>query len=192
MSTQQLLHPTEELALSYVRQFEQNSKLASTDEALFKLFHTFPRNQNVDEVYAKVSLLNLWYYTQIYATFDLAKHICKLGIDDDLRRGSLDVVGRIAWMAINGNMRNNYSFASKYCSFHFPDVYPIYDRYVDNLLWAYQKADSFSSPFYRYELQDYSKYRTVINNFRNYYGLVSLSLKKVDKFLWLYGKELFA
>ena len=32
---------------------------------------------------------------------------------------------------INGKKKNLYSFASKYCSHHNPEAYPIYDSYVD-------------------------------------------------------------
>ena len=72
-----------------------------------------------------------------------------------------------------------------------PDAYPIYDSFVDRLLWEYQRLDRFSA-FKRNDMwSDYLKYRQIIEDYRQFYGLTEFSFKQLDKFLWQYGKECF-
>jgi hypothetical protein len=40
---------------------------------------------------------------------------------------------------------NFYSFATKYCSHHKPEMYPIYDSYVDKMLGYFKKRTIFIS-----------------------------------------------
>lgn len=45
-----------------------------------------------------------------------------------------DLIEKIANVEIGGKRRRNYSFATKYCNFHRPNVYPIYDSLVVGVL----------------------------------------------------------
>jgi hypothetical protein len=185
----QLPQPTEELVRARVRIFDGIPGYAVTDRALSKLFGIFPRNDSLDEILLKVATLNSFYGTNIFVIYPVAEHIHACNIDDRLSNFDLNVVEEIAKVTTHGKVRRNYSFASKYCSFHCPEAYPIYDSFVDQILWRYHQRDSFSR-FSRSELfQSYSTFRRVIEDFRTYYGLSNLSLKEVDKFLWLCGKE---
>jgi hypothetical protein len=88
----------------------------------------------------------------------LANHIVELGIDPLLDKGSLEVVERIA----QSGTKRYYSFATKYCSWHRPNVYPMWDRNVDECLWAYQKQDAFAT-FKRQQLTtQYQKHVDVV------------------------------
>ena len=49
----------------------------------------------------------------------------------------------IARVNINGKDRNLYSFATKYCSHHNFNDYPIYDEYVAKVLLHFQRKDKF-------------------------------------------------
>jgi hypothetical protein len=190
MTPRQLRKPTPSLVTSYVTRFERNTLFAVTDGAISKLFQTFPHNCFIEDVLLKVTALNSLYSTHIYAVYDVADRICELGIDSKLEQKSLDVVDQIASIEIRGKKRRKYSFASKYCSWHVPDAYPIYDRFVEQLIWAYQKSDGFAQ-VRRADLQDYPRYKETVETFRNHYGLTDFSFKQLDKFLWLYGKEVF-
>ncbi len=187
---QQLCRPTPGLVESYIRRFDQQESLAAAERALRKLFRACPENREIEEVWIKVAAINSLYYTNIFATFDMAKHICELDTDAQINRQSADLVNEIATVTINGKTRRFYSFASKYCSWHAPDAYPIYDSYVERLIWAYAIQQRFDQ-FERADLQDYPKYRNVIDSFREHYGLELFDFKSLDKFLWSYGKELF-
>jgi hypothetical protein len=133
---------------------------------------------------------NSLYATQIYALAAVARHIAGLRIDSQLATGSLDAVDLIANVDISGKQRRNFSFATKYCSWHNPVSYPIYDTQVDASLWAYQRQDLFA-PFARQDLRNYATFFTVVTAFRTFYGLDELSFKQLDKFLWLSGKPPF-
>lgn len=181
--------PSPTLIKEYVAKFEQLPDIIASDLAVSKAFQAFPKNDRIDEVLLKVSVLNSLYSTSIFALYKVAAHIHNLQIDAKLAQPSLAVVGEIARIQINGKVRRNYSFASKYCSWHVPDFYPIYDSYVEGLLWAYQQQDRFGT-FQREELKHYTRYKAVHDQFRQHYGLTGFTAKQVDKFLWLYSKEL--
>ena len=88
--------------------------------------------------------------------------------------------------------RRNYSFATKYCSFHNPSSYAIYDSIVDKVLKAYQRQDRFSSQPLG-DLKDYRRFKEVLEEFvNNYKGLGRPSWRELDYFLHDYGREKLA
>ncbi|PYS58486.1 MAG: hypothetical protein DMF74_23690 [Acidobacteria bacterium] len=115
-----------------------------------------------------------------------------MDIDAQVRQGDPQVVDQIAKLTISGKERRNYSFATKYCSFHNPSSYPIYDSIVDKVLKAYQRQDRFSSlPLG--DLKDYRRFKEVLEEFVNFYkGLGRPRWKDLDYFLHDYGREKFA
>ncbi|MBI2681652.1 MAG: hypothetical protein HYX26_00265 [Acidobacteriales bacterium] len=181
--------PTIELIHSAVSSFKSDPNAGLTDRAIQLLVTQFPSNTSVDAILLKVTAINSLYSTNMYAVVAMAEHIAGLGIDTDLRVGSHDVVERIATVWIGGKKRRNYSFASKYCSWHNPDLFPIFDSQVDNSLWAYRKQDQFSE-FRRSDLQIYAKFTRVIADFKEFYGLGSVNYKQLDNFLWQSGRQL--
>ncbi len=134
----------------------------------------------------------------------LARHIAGLGIDALLAEGSSRAVDLIAH---SGKLRRGcFSFATKYCSWHNPDAYPIYDARVDECLWSYKKQDGHKEGYPKFHRQDllvYPKLREVVTKFCNFYKLRlvdpfaagsidSFNFKAIDKFLWLQGDSLFS
>ncbi len=116
----------------------------------------------------------------------MSKNIYNSKIDDELRKGSYDVIEKIATV----KERRFYSFATKYCSFHFSDKYPIYDSYVDKILRHYRNQDK----FFKFKNKDLKKYRSfveIIEQFKKFYELEDFSFKDIDKFLWQFGRENF-
>jgi len=111
-----------------------------------------------------------------------------LRIDAQLDAGSLDLVDQIAKVRIGDKERNNLSFASKYCSWHRPESYPIYDAYAEKCLWAYRQQFGLSFP--RKNLWDYSSFVTAVMEFQNRFELQTLKFKQIDKFLYLKGAAL--
>lgn len=186
----QLLTPDSRLVLEYVAEFESDPSLSAADKGLTRLFCIFPDNDKLDEVLLKVAALNSLYSTNIYAVTAAAQHVVDLHIDDGLSQRSPDIVDRIARLDVgNGKSRFNYSFASKYCSWHVPTHYPIYDTYVDLTLWTYRARDRFAD-FRREDMRIYRDFVRIHDAFRESYGLQDMTPKEVDKFLWLFGKEL--
>lgn len=113
--------------------FDHDPSTRLTEESLALLLSHFPENNEVTHVLLKVATLNQLYGTNIFAVQMVASHIVDLRIDTYLRSGSLQVVDLIAKVKIGDKVRNNFSFATKYCSWHNPNTYPIYD---DNVVSA--------------------------------------------------------
>lgn len=89
-----------------------------------------------------------------------------------------------------------YSFITKYCSFRLPELQlPIADNYVRALLLLLneklQKENGigFNEPFKNADLNDYSRFCGVVENFTARYA-PDRAAKDVDKFLWQYAKNL--
>lgn len=185
--------PTKEEANKFIdHPYSANPNVGNEkDEALNKLFQEcIPENKNFEAILAKCITLNVLANTNIIEVFYIAKHISELNIDDRLKREDYKLINDISEVDINGKTHHFYSFASKYCCFHNPNMYSIYDRYVDIVLWELQEQDHFSN-FKRCDLKKYKCYMKVLEDFRNYYGFPEneFSKKDLDKYLWLFGKE---
>lgn len=181
--------PTKQLIEKYRRQFEDKNR--ADEEAIRELFKIFPDNKDYKGVLLKTIVINALYSTQIRAIKNVARNIFELDIDARLRQGDPQVVDQIAKLTIKGTKRRNYSFATKYCSFHNPSSYPIYDSIVDKVLKAYQRQDRFSSQPLG-DLKDYRRFKEVLHEFVNFYGLGQSSARELDYFLHDYGKEKLA
>lgn len=186
----------------YLKEWDDNKEYYDKEEALNKLFLKLcPKNTDINDILLKVTTLNKFYSTGIISIYPVAKHILDdvTDIDSRLKKGDETIVGEIQVITIkNDKPINFYSFASKYCSHHNPDEYPIYDSYVDEVLWYFRKhsvcsnrENSSFSNFKRKDLQDYVKFKGIILEFRDHYGLTNFTLKQIDQYLWQLGKEYF-
>lgn len=173
----------------YLKQWNALENYVNQENSLDKLFFDLiPENKLIEDILIKCSTLNDFYSTNIFSIFPIAKHILQLDIDERIKSGDLTLIEDIADKTVMG--RRNYSFASKYCSHHNPDQFPIYDSYVDKVLRYFRRNDKFAN-FKNDDLQDYIKFRTILDEFKVYYSLEQYSLKELDKYLWLLGKEYF-
>lgn len=182
-------NPTIDQVEIYLKKWDFLENYTAQEKAINKLFlSTFPNNNKIDEVLAKVAILNDFYSTNIFSTYPVAKHIVELNIDERLAEGDLSVVQEIAEIVIEKKPRKFYSFATKYCSHHNDSVYPIYDSYVKKVLINFRNKDSFAN-FDNNELTDYLVFCRIINEFREFYHLERYTIKEIDKYLWLLGKQ---
>ena len=111
--------------------------------------------------------------------------------DSRLHTNDLSLVSDISHVRFpNGKEKTFYSFATKYCSHHKPEVFPIYDDYINKILRYYRDTDGFST-FTNDQLLDYTAFAAILRDFQNYYGLGNYSLKQIDRYLWQLGKEKF-
>jgi len=176
----------------YLKLWDSLENYSLQESSLKKLFSkTYPLNNDIDEVLIKVSTLNAFYSTNIFSPFTVAKHIVNLNIDTALQDADLTIANKIASITMNGGKRKNfYSFATKYCSHHRPEIYPIYDSFVEKMLIYFKKKDVFDS-FSNEDLKIYPVFKKVLSKFRDYYRLESFDLKQIDKYLWQAGKKHF-
>lgn len=191
----ELQTPTNELVDEYIDKFNKDERYSSADKAINNLFAKFPENKILEDILLKISVINDLYSTNIFGTFNMARHIQQLDIDRGLQLGNSDVVTTITTgHGIRSKKTdkeiNFYSFATKYCNWHNKDSYPIYDSFVDKVLTAYRDKDKFSK-FEDIELKNFKRFKEIIADFKNYYSLTQHNLKEIDKFLWIYGKTIF-
>lgn len=191
MLAKQPERPTALLVQKYIETIERNPQFSSEQRALSKLLAAFPVNQQLDDVIVKASAINSIYNTRIFAIYEVAHHIWTLKIDTLLESNSSEIVDRISRVTIGGKLRNNYSFATKYCSWHKPDAYPIYDSFVARVLLLYQRLDGFAHFTRMEELWNYSKFKETVEYFRTRYDLAGFGFRQIDNFMWAYGQELW-
>ncbi len=186
------LTPSIDLVDAALHEWDASEKFTLQDSALDQLFHDLcPSNDDLEHVLLKVSALNDFYSTNIYNRYEVAKHIVALKVTDRLRVGDLTLVNDLARVTIGAKTINFYSFASKYCSHHNAEAFPIYDSYVDKMLRHFSREDGFAK-FKVEELRQYERFVEVIYAFRKHYGLKQFSLKQIDMYLWLAGKAAFS
>lgn len=184
----QLPRPSVAQVENYLATWNNLEDYSLQEVALDKLFFQLcPENTCIADILLKVSTLNDFYSTHVFSTFPVAKHILTLGIDERLKAGDLSLVKAIQKVEVKDTERNFYSFATKYCSHHNPLAFPIYDSYVDEVLYRFMRQEHFAS-FKRGDLKDYQVFYDVLLAFRSFYGLDKYSLKEIDKYLWQLGK----
>ena len=150
-----LLRPSVEEAHKYIDMWDSEKYAGDkwADCALKKLFtETYPENKNLKYVLFKVRTLNFFYTTNIHfqAKYsDIAQHIvdlkidqrlteidhhiAKLGLDQCLKEVDTKPYIKLVNDIAEGNEKFKgkiYSFATKYCSFHVPEFYPICNSFV--------------------------------------------------------------
>lgn len=188
-----LTAPNAELVRKACEEFDRENEI--TEKALSDLFAAYPANDNASHVLLKVAALNSLYATRILAVLKLANHIAGLGaeLDSVLATGSPDAIDAIGRVSIADKDFFFYSFASKYCNWHWPSLYPIYDARVDKYLWALKKQGLFQSEAFsqHQDLYKYSQFCLVMTAFREQFGLGSFTFKQIDKFLWSQGEAIW-
>lgn len=144
----------------------------------------------------KVVALNSLYTTRILAVLKLAHHIADLGarLDSALAAGSREAVTLIAEAGNADSDLSFYTFATKYCNWHQPNLYPIYDSRVDKYLWALKKQGAFQCEALagRQDLREYPQFCVVMTAFREQFGLGSFTFKQIDEYLWSQGEAIWA
>ena len=183
--------PSPKEVVEYEQKWNTLVDYVNQENALNKLFFNLcPENKDMSDILIKCSSLNDFYSTNIFKVHNVAKHFLNQKIDERLAVGDLNLVMDLANIEINGKRFFFYSFATKYCSHHRPDIYPIYDSYVNKLLKYFRNRDGFMA-FKESNLKEYSSYYNIIQSFKSFYGLQAFSVKQIDKYLWQLGKEAF-
>jgi len=161
-----------------------------SDILLYNEFRRLDKNVNSLEVEHKVSILDYLYACRLTRSIthaNAAKVIVGAEIDDDLHNGDpVELVQRIAMLS--GQKRGNQKrtnigtvFASKYCHFHAPDRFPIYDQYARRGL-----IDLINTNFPE---RDYRQMKRGVDELIVATGS-QYNYKEIDEYLWLYGQLL--
>ncbi len=170
-------------------------------------------NKNLDIILIKVTLLNSFYSTMI-KNKDLvavARYIESLNFDEKLTqygdKPNIELIHKLAYGIkdfVDDEINNIYSFASKYCAWHEPDLYPIVDSYTKGMLYQINcELDLWSKIAHKnsewctrithkalnhYDVY-YDLYIGVLSYVKENYGLEP-SFKQFDIFLWEYAPKI--
>ena len=192
--------PTEFLIEKYAEEFDNKNGL---DENTIKLVFCRLSDNTPEAVLARVIVLNQLYSTRLNSsvtnkTVDvrkLAEYLFNHRSELNKCETADEVIGWInekqkKW---HDEMGCNfpYSFMTKYCSWHFPELnIPIVDRYTKGMLYYLNKqTDSiYFSKFIQNDLNDYQTYCDIYKAFEKKYA-EGFPYKTIDKYLWKYGKE---
>ena len=158
-------------------------------------------NNDILVVLKKVTLLNAFYSTQLLNNhsekktnadiLQMAKHIHNIDCLDRLMQSENIEDNFKAYESIGVSIADDKtnearSFASKYCSWHYPEKYPIMDKFSRGFLFHYNsnvKKKQLSD--YRCFCEAYKTFRKNVNEkFKTEY-----SNKDLDMFIWMYGKK---
>ena len=162
-------------------------------DALDALFSAYPKNTCPWQVLLKVAALNALYKTRIMNVYPVVETILGVGrkLDSLISRGDPAAVDLMKMVKFEKREKtiNFFSFASKYCHFHKPDSYPIYDQYVDAALRKLRRDKQLSFGTDALNREAYAPFKSVIDSFIGRYA-AGCSYDAVDKFLWRMGKGL--
>ncbi len=178
--------PSPSLVARHMRAYEASPNGGVPDLAVAAVFRAFPKNTNPGHVLAKVAVLNSLYSTNILAVRDAATAIVNARVDPLVRRGSPQLIEVLGRLMIGGQLRNVFSFATKYARWHRPDTYPIYDSFVHKELMGYRRQDRFAE-FRASDLRTV-RFMEIVGQFRRFYGLERCSVRDIDKWLWRQGR----
>lgn len=147
----------------YEQKWNTLADYVNQENALNKLFFNLcPENKEMSDILIKCSSLNDFYSTNIFKVHNVAKHFLNQNIDEKLATGDLKLVMDLTNIMINGKRFFFYSFATKYCSHHRPNIYPIYDSYVNKLLKYFRNRDGFMVFKETDPKEYYSYYYTIV------------------------------
>jgi hypothetical protein len=176
--------PTPEYVRRRLPSTAEEDEYFEADLALRLVFKQWPQNRDRGEVLAKVTLLNQLYATRIMNVYPVVNHILKLDIDKRLRAGDLALVPDTADTRDGKKKRFRLSFAAKYCAWHQPEKFQIFDNNVAWMLCEYRRAFAFAAVRWE-DLRDYPYFMGVIDAFRERFELRDFTRKEIDKFLWM-------
>jgi len=120
---------------TFTENFRKQFDILKDQEMYFKgdmrnveYFAKNPKNDNKDEIRLKISAINNHEINDNDALEAMTEHIVKLNIDKRLTANDLNIVEDIANITVKGKQMRLLNFASVYCNYHKPDVYPIYGK----------------------------------------------------------------
>ena len=173
----------------YLTIFSEQDMYFVNDLRNLELFSKTPRNSKAEDVRTKVSALNDTDVRTLLLEEQMVNHIVKLNIDDRLNRNDLAVVEDIARIAAHSKNHHLLHFASVYCNFHKPDVFPIYSEQYHDFYKRYIKENKL--PLDPENISSYDTFSKALNHLIDRLKLNGkLDYLHIRKFAWLYAERI--
>jgi hypothetical protein len=188
----------------YLEKWNKDKLYVENDALVRNMFIQCFRNIDLEVVLDKIIELNKFYNFNFHLTegklnendpglnlfFKKAEDIVSLKIDEKLKNGNFNLVLDIAETRVGSRREKLICFASAYCNFHWPDLYPMYSRSVRKALLHVNNKYNFAE-FEESEIKgDYLKFVEILNQFIDNFDLIQFSYKEIDQYLWQLGQEI--
>ena len=158
------------------------------DISNLELFKKIPLNTNADDVRTKLSAINDKDISNNSILSDVVTHILKLNIDERLSKGDLSLVEDLAAISGRGKIYHLLHFASVYCNFHRPDVFPIYSEQHIEFYKRYITENKL--PLDPERINTYEVFSKALNDMMQRWGLTGkMNYLHIRKFGWLYAES---
>lgn len=152
-----------------------------------ELFKENPTNIDVDVIRMKISAINDRDLLANNLCDDMINHILNLNIDSRMQKGDLGVVQQIAQLNTRGESYSLLHFASVYCNFHRPDLFPIYSDQYHDFYKRYIKENNL--PLDPEKITSYDVFSKALNDLVERLNLKGkLNYLHLRKFAWLYAE----
>jgi len=152
---------------------------------------TWPKNNNVSQVIIKCALINGFYSTGLKEK-DLSSIAHRIVKSQEFQsRFSSGVVCKLTTFTRKAATTNSYSFASKYCNFHYPEDFPIYDSFVFNAIKYLRTNDKNSKLKINKNHENYPDFAEYVKQVRDIHLGKEVKLTDLDHYLWIRGKEIY-
>ena len=173
----------------YLDVFSDQEMYFVNDIRNLELFKENPTNRSADEVRMKLSAVNDNDLNVNNITEEMIVHILKLKIDTRLQKGDLSLVEDIGKLNARGQSFTLLHFASVYCNFHHPGVFPIYSEQYHDFYKRYIKENNL--PLDPEKISSYEVFLKALIDFVERWKLKGkMDYLHIRKFAWLYAESI--
>jgi len=172
----------------YIEIFTNQEMYFVNDLKNLELFKKYPFNTSADDIHVKLSSINDTDISNNALMEDAIKHILNLNIDDRIKSGDLSVVEDIAHIKTEGKLFYLLHFASVYCNFHRPEIFPIYSEQHIAFYKKYIKENNL--PLDPQKINTYNVFSKALDDLVQRLGLSGkMNYLHLRKFGWLYAES---
>jgi len=180
------MKPFQETLEKYLDTFSRQEMYFVGDNRNLELFQKIPSNTTAEDILTKVSAINDPDVSNQGIINDVVAHILNLAIDERLRKGDLSVVEDIATATYQGKAFHLLHFASVYCNFHRPEIFPIFSEQHIGFYKQYIKENRL--PLDPEKIDTYDVFSKALNDLLKRLDLTGkMNYLHIRKFGWLYA-----
>jgi len=177
----------QETLKKYLDVFADQEMYFVNDLRNLELFKKIPANSSADDIRTKISAINDTDISRNAIMDEMIAHILKLKIDERLKKGDTTVVEAIADISAKGHTYHLLHFASVYCNYHHPEVFPIYSE--QHLEFYRHYVVEYKVGVDPQKLTSYEVFSKALNDLVQRLGLTGkMNYLMIRKFGWLYAE----
>ena len=153
-----------------------------SDERLISFTRHHPFNVEPNTVNSKVSSLRAYQPEDQFMDVDLTATILNCNLDPLLKSGDFVAVTNIIDAIGRRNYEHILEFASRYCSAHYPDHYPIWNHRSEMIVSGFSGRNLIPG--------HYKQFARYFYEVRKKLGMQELNFFEIDKLFWIHQKDL--